>query len=66
MAIAFQSINVKKHLAGTTPVDAGPIQTNVLLTDVTYGVTDKIAVDLALPLVMSRYTGERPHPDGHR
>jgi hypothetical protein len=62
VAVAFQSINVKKHLAGTTPVDAGPIQTNVLLTDVTYGVTDKIAVDLALPLVMSKYTGERPHP----
>ena len=61
VAVAFQSINVKKHLATTTPVDAGPIQTNVLLTDVTYGLTDKIAVDLALPLVTSKYTGDRPH-----
>ena len=34
----------------------------MLLTDFTYGVTDKIAVDFAVPLVMSKYTGARPHP----
>ena len=45
----------------STPVDAGAINTNVLLADVTYGLTDKIAVDLALPLVTSKYTGNRPH-----
>ena len=61
VAIAFQSTNVKKHLATTTPVDAGPIDSQVLLTDVTYGLTDKIAVDFSLPLVTSKYTGNRPH-----
>ena len=62
VSIAFQSLNVKKHLAQTVPADAGHIDTNVLLADITYGVTDKIAVDLALPFVVSKYTGNRPHP----
>ncbi len=61
VAIAYQNMNVKEHLAKSTPVDAGAINTNVLLADVTYGLTDKIAVDLALPLVTSKYTGNRPH-----
>jgi hypothetical protein len=61
VAVAFQSQNVKKHLSKTTPVDVGPIDTQVLLADVTYGITDKIAVDLAIPFVTSKYTGNRPH-----
>lgn len=62
VSVAFQSMNVKYHLAATTRVDVGPIDTHVLLTDVSYGLTDKVAVDLALPFVTSRYTGNRPHP----
>jgi hypothetical protein len=62
VSVAFQSMNVKNHLATTTSVDVGPIDTMVLLTDVTYGLTDRIAVDLALPVVASKYTGPRPHP----
>jgi hypothetical protein len=61
VAVAFQNMDVTRHLATTTPVDAGRITTNILLTDLTYGITDKIAVDLALPLVTSRYSGNRPH-----
>jgi hypothetical protein len=62
VAVAFQSMNVKKHLSATTPADVGPIDTQVVLTDFTYGLTDKIAIDVALPLVTSKYTGNRPHP----
>lgn len=62
VSVAFQSINVKKHIVTTTWRDAGHIDTNVLLADVTYGVTDKIAVDLALPFVVAKYTGDTPHP----
>jgi hypothetical protein len=62
ISIAFQNQNVKKHLAGTLPRDGGRIDTNVLLADLTYGVTDKIAVDLALPFVVSKYSGNTPHP----
>jgi hypothetical protein len=62
VAVAFQSMNVKYHLAATTRVDAGTINTNVLLADMSYGLTDKIAVDLAMPFVSSKYNGSRPHP----
>jgi len=62
MAVSFQNMNVTKHLAGSQRIDAGSIDTNVLLADFSYGVTDKIAVDVALPFVSSKYTGNRPHP----
>src|SRR5262245_37080591 len=62
VSVAFQNQQVKKHIATTTWIDAGHIDTNVLLTDLTYGITNKIAVDLALPLVSAKYTGSRPHP----
>lgn len=62
VSVAFQDMAVSRHLATSTRLDAGRIDTIVILTDVTYGVTDRIAVDLALPLVASKYTGTRPHP----
>jgi hypothetical protein len=61
VSIAFQDMRVTKHLAATTSVEAGNIDTNVLLADVTVGLTDRIAVDVALPLVSSKYTGPFPH-----
>jgi hypothetical protein len=33
------------------------------MAEVTYGVTDKLAVDIAFPFVASKYTGPLPHPD---
>jgi hypothetical protein len=62
VAVVYQNQNVKKHLAGTIRADAGQIDTSVLLTDFTYGLTDRIAVDLALPFVMAKYSGAAPHP----
>lgn len=62
VTVAFQNQNVKEHILTTTRVDVGHIDTFVLFTDVTYGLTDKIAVDVAIPFVTSRYTGTRPHP----
>jgi hypothetical protein len=63
IAIAAQELNVKKHLAGRTFVDGGHINTGVLLVDMTYGLTDKIAVDVAVPFVSSKYSGSLPHPN---
>jgi hypothetical protein len=63
VSVAVQELNVKKHLSGTRAVDAGHINTVVVLTDVTYGLTDKVALDLALPIVTSTYAGARPHPN---
>lgn len=62
IAIAAQSMNVKYHLAGTAPKAAGQIDTYILLGDLSYGLTDKVAVDLAVPLVTSRYRGGGGHP----
>jgi hypothetical protein len=63
VSLAVQQLNVKKHLAGTTIRDAGHINTGVLLADVTYGLTDKFAVDLAIPFVVTKYSGTSPHPN---
>jgi hypothetical protein len=62
VAVAVQSTNVKNHLATTTPVAGGEIDSFTMMTDFTYGLTDRIAVDFAVPFVMSKYTGPRPHP----
>src|SRR5690349_12198118 len=61
VSLAAQQLNVKKHYAGTTNVDAGHINTGVLLADLTYAVTDKFAVDLAVPFVVTKYSGLKPH-----
>jgi hypothetical protein len=61
-ATVYQSQNVKKHLATTTPVSAGTIDTSSVMADFTYGLTDKLAVDVAVPYVMSKYEGPSPHP----
>jgi hypothetical protein len=63
VAISFQNLDVTRHLASTTRVDSGHINSVVLLADVTYGLTDKVAVDVALPFVSSKYRGSRPHPN---
>ena len=62
VSVAYQNLNVKKHLATTTPVAAGDIDSSALLADVSYGLTDKIAIDVALPFVMSKYSGVSGHP----
>jgi hypothetical protein len=62
VSVALQNMNVKDHILTTTRVDVGHIDTFVLVADVTYGLTDKIAVDVAVPFVTSKYTGTRPHP----
>jgi hypothetical protein len=63
VSIAVQDMKVTKHLAGTVSVEAGNIDTSVLLADVTFGLTDRMAVDVALPLVRSRYRGPFGHPN---
>src|SRR3982751_3606641 len=62
VSLSLQELNVKKHLAGTTMRDAGHINTVVVLADVTYGLTSKLAVDLAVPFAASTYAGGSPHP----
>jgi hypothetical protein len=62
VSLAAQQLNSKKHLQGKTEVDAGHMNSGVLLAGISYGVTDKFAVDLTIPYVVTKYSGERAHP----
>ncbi|HEY7499011.1 MAG TPA: hypothetical protein VH740_10875 [Vicinamibacterales bacterium] len=63
VSVLYQDLFVRNHLtADGVFQDNGHIQTNNLIMDVTYGVTDRLAVTAALPFIRTRYTGARPHP----
>jgi hypothetical protein len=62
VTIAVQNMNVVNHLAATTPVKAGTIDTTSLLIDTTFGLTDRLSFDFAAPFVSSKYSGTKPHP----
>lgn len=62
VSFLYQGMFVRDHYFGTTPVDAGQITSKALLVDVTYGVTDKLAISFGVPWVTSRYNGSLPHP----
>jgi hypothetical protein len=62
VSLLYQDTGVKYHYFTTTPYDRGHIQGNTVLADVTYGVTDKLAVTLGIPWVASKYNGLFPHP----
>jgi hypothetical protein len=63
VSFLFQNMLVRDHYLTTTRRDFfGPVDTNVFVLDIGYGVTDRLAVDVALPFVISNYSGDYPHP----
>lgn len=60
ISFAFQNIAVENHLAQKEERSGGNIDTFGLLADVTYGLTDRIAVDFSVPYLSSRYRLVRP------
>jgi hypothetical protein len=62
VSIQWQNMLTKDHFVPTYRVDIGHVQSNVMVIDVTYGVTDKLALDVSLPYIASKYTGTQPHP----
>jgi hypothetical protein len=62
VSLLYQDQLFKYHYLPTAIDDIGPIYSRSLLVDVTYGVTDKMAVSVAVPWLNTRYTGPRPHP----
>src|SRR6202795_260214 len=62
VSILYQDVFVKDHMQATTPVDYGQIYSKTLLLDVTYGVTDNLAISFAIPWTAARYDGSRAHP----
>jgi hypothetical protein len=62
VSVLFSDVFAKYHYLPTTPLDVGHIRTETLLVDVTYGLTDKVAITAGIPWVASKYTGAFPHP----
>jgi hypothetical protein len=62
VAVLFQNQYFKYHVIPTREVDIGHIYSDSLLVDMTYGLTDKIAIGIGLPWVATRYNGTAPHP----
>ena len=64
VSVLFSSMLMDEHMwpAGTggNP-NLGRMESNALLFDLTYGVSDRVAVSVSLPVVTSRYTGSNPH-----
>lgn len=61
VSLLYSNVSVKKHYLPTTRLDIGHVDRHTLLMDVTYGLTDRTAISVSLPLVIGRYTGLRPH-----
>ncbi|HET7217857.1 MAG TPA: hypothetical protein VFJ02_07405 [Vicinamibacterales bacterium] len=63
VSFLYQDLFVRNHLtADGVFQDNGHIWSNNLMMDVSYGVTDRLAVTLAAPFIRTRYSGARPHP----
>jgi hypothetical protein len=62
VAVIYQDMAVTYHYLPTTPIDRGHIRAKTFLVDVTYGLTDRIAVSFVLPWIASKYKGSTPHP----
>jgi hypothetical protein len=62
LTLTLQDNFVKDHLgSGGERLDVGHIRTFILLQDIDYGITNKLAVDVNIPFVLSKYYGPRPH-----
>ena len=57
VSVLFTNVLSKDHYLPDERFDFGHIDSNTMLFDVTYGVSDRLAVTAGLPVVMSRYRG---------
>ena len=62
VSLLFQDQFFRYHYSLAGPSDAGQIYSRSMLVDLTYGVTDKVAVNISLPWIATRYEGTKPHP----
>lgn len=62
VAIVYQNQLVRSHLLDDgSRLNAGHINSNSLLLDFAYGVTDKFAINVNVPYIASAYHGGYPH-----
>jgi hypothetical protein len=64
-SVLFTNMAVDNHFLPAHRVDVGQIDSNIVLFDLTYGLTDRMAVTVGIPLVTSRYRGAFPHQPGN-
>jgi len=62
VSFIFQDQSFIYHAFPAERVDSGHIRSESVFVDVTYGVTDKLALSVGVPWVASKYTGTSPHP----
>ena len=68
VSLAYQYSHVQNHLSAKgKQIDAGSINSNSALLQVSYGVTDHLAVTASIPYIEKKYNGKGPHTisDGH-
>jgi hypothetical protein len=64
VSVVTSAFLVTDHLGGAGQHDkVGDIRSHSMLVDVTYGVTDRVALTFSVPWVSSKYSGIRPHPN---
>ena len=61
VSFVYSSTVSDKHYLPVTQYDIGRIDSHALLADITFGLTDRIALSVGLPMVVSRYLGDYPH-----
>jgi hypothetical protein len=61
VSVLFTNVLSSEHLLPDTRFDVGHIDSNSMLFDVTYGLSDRVAVSAGLPVVVARYRGSFPH-----
>ena len=62
VSLLFSDMYSKYHYLPAEPIDVGHLRSETTVLDVTYGLTDRVTVGLSLPVVVSKYTGDAPHP----
>ena len=61
MSVVYSSSASDKHYLPTVRYDIGHVDSHALLGEITYGLTDRLAVSAGLPMVVARYRGTYPH-----
>jgi hypothetical protein len=63
VAVIFQDMVVHQHLLSDgESLNVGRVDSHNVMLDVTYGLTDKFALDVSLPYISARYEGSYRHP----
>ena len=62
LALSYQNVYIKDHtFSDGARFDDGRIYQHAMIMDVGYGITDRLALRVALPYIAGRYDGPTPH-----